>query len=314
MNDETKFVGIDVSKAKLDVFIRPTNKSLTVSNDEKDINTLTKLLKKIEPKLIVLEATGGLETNVATDLFASNLPVVVVNPRQVRDFAKATGRLAKTDAIDAEVIAHFAEAVKPEVRQLPDSFTKELSSLTTRRRQIVQMIVIEKNRLASAPRDIHPHIIEHIKWLEESLNDLDDQISKTIKSSPIWKKKDDILKSTPGIGKVVSITLLSQLPEIGTLNRKQIAALTGVAPFNRDSGTFKGSRSVWGGRTNVRSVLYMGTLVAIRHNAVIKEFYQRLIDNGKAKKVALVACMRKLLVILNTMLKTNTYWQTKSEF
>jgi len=311
MKNPKVFVGIDVSKAQLDVEIRPTSEKLTVANDESCIAKLVGHLQAKDPALIVLEATGGFETAIVAALAASGLPVVVVNPRRVRDFAKATGKLAKTDTIDAAVLADFAETLKPEIRALPDEATKKFSALVTRRRQIVEMIVAEKNRLASAPEHIRPEIIAHISWLKSRLKDLDNNLNKTIHKSPIWKEKDDLLKSTPGIGEVVSCTLLADLPELGILNRKQIAALVGVAPFCRDSGTLQGKRTVWGGRAHVRSALYMGTLSAIRYNPTIKEFYLRLIGDGKAPKVALVACMRKLLTILNSMIKHQTSWQTK---
>jgi transposase len=258
-----------------------------------------------------MEATGGYENVIAATLVASNFKVAVVNPRQVRDFAKATGKLAKTDIIDSYVLAEFAKVIKPEVRPLPDEFTRELSALVTRRKQITEMITAEKNRLSGAPENIKPEIESHIIWLKSRLKDIDNNLSKSIHKSPVCKKKIDLLKSTPGIGPVVSYTLLASLPELGTLNRRQIAALVGVAPFCRDSGTLRGKRTVWGGRANVRSALYMGTLVATKHNPVIKAFYDRLIGAGKAPKVALTACMRKLLVILNAMLKHQTPWQAE---
>lgn len=311
MDKSDVFVGIDVSKANLDVGIIPESKQLSVANNKSGMDNLVSHLRKTKPALIVMEATGGLEVKVAGALAASCLPVVVVNPRQVRDFAKATGKLAKTDAIDAFVLAKFAKVIRPEVRVLPDDASKKLKSLLVRRRQIVEMITAETNRLNSAPYHIQGEIKDHINWLKSRLNSLDLDLDKTIKQSPIWQEKVDLLKSTPGIGPVVSFTLLADLPELGTLNRKQIAALAGVAPFCCDSGTFRGKRMVWGGRANVRSALYMSALVATRHNPVIKEFYERLVKAGKAPKVALVACMRKLLTILNTMVKHNTPWQIK---
>lgn len=311
MGKSNVFVGIDVSKANLDVGIIPESKQLSVANNKSGIDNLVSHLRKTKPALIVMEATGGLEVKVAGALAAACLPVVVVNPRQVRDFAKATGKLAKTDALDAFVLAKFAKAIRPEVRVLPDDATKKLKSLLTRRRQIVEMVTAETNRLNSAPYHIQGEIKDHINWLKSRLNSLDKDLDKTIKQSPIWQEKADLLKSTPGIGPVVSFALLADLPELGTLNRKQIAALAGVAPFCRDSGTFKGKRMIWGGRANVRSALYMSALVAVRHNPVIKEFYERLIKAGKAPKVALTACMRKLLTILNTMVKHKTPWQIK---
>lgn len=311
MDKSDVFVGIDVSKANLDVGIIPESKQLSVANSKSGIDTLVSHLRKIKPTLVVLEATGGLEVKVVSALAVVSLPVVVVNPRQVRDFAKATGKLAKTDTLDAFVLAEFAKVIRPEIRVLPDEASKKLKSLLTRRHQIVEMITAEKNRLSSAPYHIQGEIKDHINWLKSRLDFLDKGLDEAIKQSPIWQEKVDLLKSAPGIGNVVSFTLLAHLPELGTLNRKQIAALVGVAPFCRDSGTFRGKRMVWGGRANVRSALYMSALVAARHNPVIKEFYERLIKAGKAPKVALVACMRKLLTILNSMIKHKTPWQIK---
>ena len=257
---------------------------------------------------MVLEATGGLEVPLASALAAAALPVAVVNPRQVRDFAKATGRLAKTDALDAQVLAHFAEAVRPAIRQLRDADTQELNAMTTRRNQVMTMLVAERNRLGRALPAVPASIQAHIAWLEQELKDLDDGLRQTLRRSPAWREKDDLLPSVPGVGEQLSVSLLAYLPELGTLNRKQIAALVGVAPINRDSGTMRGRRGVWGGRARVRMVLYMGALVASRHNPVIRQFYQRLLAAGKSKKVALTACMRKLLVILNGMVKSGQRW------
>ena len=236
------------------------------------------------------------------------LPVVVVNPRQVRDFARATGKLAKTDALDAAVLAHFGEAVKPQVRPLRDTETQDLNSLVARRRQLMSMMLSEKNRLGIAASAVRPSIKEHIEWLQRKLDDLDRGLRQTIRRSPVWREKDDLLRSVPGVGEQISLTLLAYLPELGTLDRRQIATLVGVAPFNRDSGTLRGRRSVWGGRARVRAALYMGALVATRYNPVIRDFYQRLLTAGKPKKVALTACMRKPLVILNSMLKHRSPW------
>jgi transposase len=293
MTKEEVFVGIDVSKAHLNFCASCKVKELTVKNDKAGINTLVSHLLPIKPVLIVLEASGGWEAALATALYLANLPVVIVNPRQVRHFAKAKGRLAKTDTIDARVLAQFAKAIKPKVRRQKDLPTKELSALVSRRRQITEMLTAEKNRLQTAPKCIQEEIKEHIRWLKARIKDLDDQLFKAIKKSPIWKRKVDLLKSIPGIGPVISCSLLADLPELGTLNRKQIAALVGVAPYNKDSGALKGKRRVWGGRGKVRAALYMGTLVAIRYNPVIKEFYQRLIKTGKVPKVALtLVCAR----------------------
>ena len=237
--------------------------------------------------------------------------MVIVNPRPVRDFARATGTLAKTDALDAAVLAHFADAVRPAVRPLRDAETQVLNSLVARRHQLIDILVAEKNRLGTAISAVRPRIEAHIAWLEQELNDVDEGLRQTLRSSPVWREKDDILRTVPGVGEQLSLTLLAHLPELGTLNRRQIAALVGVAPFNRDSGTMRGKRRVWGGRSRVRAVLYMGTLAASRFNPVIRDYYQRLLAAGKPKKVALVACMRKLLVILNAMLKQRSPWRAQ---
>ena len=242
---------------------------------------------------------------------AAALPVVVVNPRQVRDFARATGTLAKTDALDAAVLAHFADAVRPSVRPLRDAETQVLNSLVARRHQMMTMLVSEKNRVGTAISAVRPRIEAHIAWLEQELKDLDEGLRQTLLRSPVWREKDDLLRTVPGVGEQVSLTLLAYLPELGTLDRRQIAALVGVAPFNRDSGTLRGKRAVWGGRSRVRGVLYMGALTATRWNPVIRDFYQKLLAAGKPKKLALVACMRKLLVILNAMLKHGASWGDK---
>lgn len=302
-------VGIDVSKARLDVACRPSGDRWAAANDPPGIARLVDRLRGLSPTLIVLEATGGLELPPTGTLAAAGLPVVVVNARQVRDFAKATGQLAKTDAIDAAVLAHFAEAVRPALRPLPDAATQALSALMMRRRQLIEMRTAEQNRLGSAPASVRSRIRAHLTWLTRELAHLDDDLTQTIRESPVWCEKDDLLQSTPAVGPVLARTLLAALPELGTLNRKQIAALVGVAPLNRDSGTLRGRRIVWGGRAHVRAALYMSALVATRYNPVIRAFYQRLCAAGKAKKVALTACMHKLLTILNTMLKHGTRWQ-----
>lgn len=302
------FVGIDVSKNALEVALRPSAARWTVANDEAGIATLVERLRALPPTLIVLEATGGLELPL-TGALAVDLPVVVVNPRQVRDFAKATGQLAKTDAIDAAVLAQFAEAVRPAIRPRPDAATQALSALLTRRRQLLEMRTAEQNRVGSAPASVRPRIRAHLTWLTRELVSLDDDLATAIRQSPVWCEKDDLLQSTPAVGPVLATTLLAELPELGTLNRKQIAALVGVAPLNRDSGTLRGRRLVWGGRAQVRAALYMSALVATRYNPVIRAFYQRLCAAGKAKKVALTACMHKLLTILNTLLKHGTRWR-----
>jgi transposase len=307
--EHERFVGIDVSKATLEVASRPGGFRWTVQNEEKGIQDLVARLQSESPSLVVLEATGGLQVPVVAALAAVKIPVVVVNPRQVRDFAKATGRLAKTDAIDADVIAHFGEAVRPEVRPLRDPETQELADLLTRRRQLVDMLTAEKNRLATARKKVRKDIKAHLVWLEKRIKDVDTDLAKRIKQSPVWREKDEILQSVPGVGPVLSVTLLAGLPELGTLNRREVAALVGVAPLNRDSGQHQGKRCVWGGRARVRSVLYMCTLSAIRWNPAIRPFYQRLMQTGKTHKVATTACARKLLTILNAMMKTNKPWR-----
>ena len=293
------FVGIDVSKDCLDVAVRPTGEAWQVSHDSRGISGLVERLGELAPQLVVLEATGGMEMALAGELAASKLAIAVVNPRHVRDFARAAGKLAKTDALDAQVLAHFAEAMRPACRPLPDAASQELRALVARRRQLVEMITAEKNRLRTAAPRIRPKVKEHIRWLEGSLVDLDRDMEDFMRSSPMWRDKDQLLRSTPGVGPVVSMTLLSDLPELGALNRGEIAALVGVAPFNRDSGALRGKRTVWGGRRQVRAALYMAALVATRYNPVLRDFYQRLCEAGKPKKVALTACMRKLLTILN---------------
>ena len=302
------FVGIDVSKARLDVAVRPWGQSESVTNDEAGIKSLVKRLGEIQPALIVLEATGGVERQLTRALVNAELPVVVINPRQVRDFAKATGQLAKTDSIDALVLARFAEAVRPALRPLPDEVTLELRGLIARRRQLTEMIVVERNRLGGASKTVRKRIDAHVRWLEAELQRADGDLDQSIRQSPIWQDKEDLLRSIPGIGPVISRTLLAELPELGGLNRKQIASLVGIAPLNRDSGTLRGRRAIWGGRASVRAALYMAALVASRRNSVISVFYKRLRTAGKAPKVALVACMRKLLTIINSMINHKTRW------
>jgi len=308
MDGEKRFVGIDVAKAQLEVFIRPGGETFSVANDEVAIG---ELLRQLEPAdFVILEATGGLEMPVASALAAAGIAVAIVNPRQVRDFARATGRLAKTDRLDAEVLARFGEAVRPEARPLADEQAQALEALVTRRRQLVEMLTAEKNRRARAPKALHRSIDEHIRWLEKRLSSFDDQLDELIRDTPLWRERDELLRSVPGVGKVLSSTLLAQLPELGMLNRKQIAALAGLAPFNHDSGSMRGSRCIWGGRAQVRRVLYMAVVAAVRSNPVIKNFYTQLRARGKYPKSALTACMRKLLVILNAILHNKTHWQT----
>ena len=308
MKQEETYVGIDVAKARVDVAVRPGGDVWSVDYDEQAVSELVSCLRTAEPTTVLLEATGGLEVPLVSALAAAALPVVVVNPRQVRDFARATGKLAKTDALDAQVLAHFAEAVRPSVRPLRDADTQELNSLTTRPNQLVAMLVSEKNRLGRASYSVRPSIQSHITWLEQELSDLDNDLREALRRSPVWREKDDLLRSVPGVGEQLSLSLLAYLPELGTLNRKQIAALVGVAPFNRDSGPRRGKRSVWGGRIRVRATLYMAALSASRYNPVLRVFYQRLLAAGKPKKVALTACMRKLLTILNAMIKSGQHW------
>ncbi len=308
MSSSGVFVGIDVSKAHLDVAVRPTEEEWRSQNTETGVNEVVDRLKELDPSLVVLEATGKLENAVASGLAVQGVPVVVVNPRQVRDFAKSTGQLAKTDALDARVIAHFAEAVRPEPRPLRDEQANHLSSLLSRRRQLGEMLTAERNRLRSADRKMRRRLKVHITWLKKELLEIDDDLDNAVRESPLWRVKDDILKSFPGIGTVVSTTLIAELSELGDLNSKEIAALAGVAPLNRDSGTLAGRRTVWGGRARVRTALYMAALVASRHNPVIKEFYLRLCERGKPKKVVLTACMRKILLIVNSMIKNKQMW------
>ena len=309
MEQAPRYAGIDVAKAKVDVAVRPTGQKWSMAYDKRGVRELISQMKEMSPALVVLEASGGLELPLVAALAAAELPVVVVNPRQVRDFARATGTLAKTDALDAAVLAHFADAVRPSVRPLRDAETQALNSLTARRHQVMTMLVSEKNRLGTAISAVRPRIEAHVTWLEQELDDLDHGLRETLRQSPVWREKDDLLRTVPGVGEQLSLTLLAHLPELGALNRREIAALVGVAPFNRDSGTLRGTRTVWGGRARVRAALYMGALVASRHNPVIRDFYQRLVASGKPKKMALVACMRKLLVILNSILRHGSPWR-----
>ncbi len=308
MEAESPYVGIDVSKNQLDIAVRPAGDTWSMPNDVSGITEVVQGLAQLHPVLVVLEATGGLQMPLAAALATAGLPLAMVNPRQVRDFARAIGRLAKTDRLDAQVLAHFAEAVRPTPYPLPDAQTQELTALLTRRHQVVERLTAEKNRLRSARELVHRRVQDHICWLEQELADLDDDLERTLRKSPLWREKDNLLRSVPGIGRVVSITLLADLPELGTLSRHQIAALVGVAPLNRDSGRFRGKRMVWGGRARVRAALYMAALTASRYNPIIKAFYHRLCEAGKARKVALTACMRKLLIILNSMVKHRQTW------
>ena len=302
------FMGIDVSKARLDVAVLPDGPVRSFANDDAGGGELVAWAQTLGLQLIVLEATGGLEMLITGLLTAAGLPVAVMNPRQIRDFAKACGTLAKTDVIDAKTIARFGQALKPTPRPLKDEHTQALNALIVRRRQIVDMLTAEKNRLAMAHPRVHKDIKQTIAWLEKRLGNVNSDLDSAIKASPVWRAKEDILTSVKGVGPVLSTTLLCALPELGKLNRRQISALVGVCPFNRDSGTQRGRRTIFGGRADVRAVLYMGALAAIRSNPIIKAFYTRLIKAGKLPKVAITACMRKLLTILNAMLRNNQKW------
>ncbi|CAN5889759.1 IS110 family transposase [soil metagenome] len=303
------FIGIDVAKAHLEFACRPSGETGAVPNEEDGIRELITRCQALAPTLIVLEATGGYEAAVVAALAAAGLPVVVANPRQVRDFAKATGQLAKTDALDAQVLALFAERVRPGPRPLPSEAVQALDALLTRRRQLLGMLTAERNRLLVAPPAVRRDLQQHIRFLERRVRDADAELHTAVKASPAWRVKDDLLQSVPGVGRVVSLTLLAELPELGRLSSKEIAALVGVAPLARDSGTLRGKRLVYGGRAPVRAVLYMAALVASRRNPIIRAFYQRLRAAGKPAKVALTACMRKLLIILNAMMRSGTPWR-----
>jgi len=301
-------IGIDVSKASLDVAVHQTGAFSSLPNDAAGIRSLVARLRRLKPQLVLLEASGGYERKLLDALSSAGLPAALVNPRQLRDFARATGVLAKTDKIDALVLARFAATVRPELRRLSDARERDLSALQARRRQLVEMLTAEGNRLEKAPPIAAREIKGHIRDLERRLGTLDKTLQDLVRSNPDWQLKAQLLRSVPGIGPVLASTILANLPELGDLNRRQIAALVGVAPLNRDSGVLRGKRSVWGGRSHVRAALFMNALVASRYNPIIKAFYQRLCAAGKPKKVALVACMRKLLTILNSMLRNRTTW------
>ena len=309
MNSTAAFVGIDVAKAHLDVAVRPEGTHRRVPNIATGIAELQETLLAVQPALIVLEATGGHETVVATTLASAGLPVAVVNPRQVRQFARAIGQLAKTDVLDAHLRARFAEVVRPTPRPLRDEAAQALAALVARRRQVVEMLVAEQQRLSTQPAALRERVQEHIDWLREERERLDGDLQTQLRQRPAWRTTDDLLRSVPGVGPVVAATLVAELPELGRLNRKQIAALVGVAPLACESGTLRGRRIVWGGRAQVRAVLYMSTVAALRWNCVIRGFYDRLREAGKPAKVALTACMRKLLTILNAMVRRQMHWQ-----
>lgn len=308
---EPIFIGIDVAKDRLDVNIQPSGEVFDVARDERGLAELVHRLQPLGVTLIALEATGGYEVVVAATLAAAALPVAVVNPRQIRDFARATGRLAKTDALDAHTIAVFASTVRPAARAVADAQTRVLGELVARRRQLVEMLVAEQNRrrLIEQPA-LRRRLDAHIHWLERAIRELENDIDTTVRSSPIWRATENLLRSVPGVGPITAHTLIAELPELGCLDRRKIAALVGVAPINRDSGTLRGRRMIAGGRASVRHVLYMATLAAIRHNPVIAAFYQRLVTAGRPGKLALTAAMRKLLVILNAILRDERPWRT----
>jgi transposase len=305
------FVGIDVAKDRLDVHLRPADEAFALGRDGAGLEALVERLMALAPTLVVLEATGGFEVVVAGALAAAGLPLVVVNPRQIRDFARATGRLAKTDRLDAEAIARFAEAVQPAPRPVPSAAAQALGELVARRRQLVAMITSEgqRRRQARDPR-LGRRLEAHLVWLQKELSALETDLDDAVRATPAWRVAEDLLASVPGIGKTSARMLIAELPELGSLDRRKIAALVGVAPINRDSGTCRGRRMVMGGRASVRTALYMPTLTAIRHHPALHAFYQRLIGRGRPANVAITACMRKLLVILNAILRDHRPWQT----
>lgn len=305
------YVGIDVAKARLDVAVRPSGEQWISATDAASVDELVGRLQGLRPELIVLEATGGREGPTVAALAAAGLPVAVVNPRQVRDFARAVGQLAKTDILDAQILAHFAQVIHPTPRPLPDTQAQELAALLARRRQLIQMQTAERQRLDTALPRVRSQIERHLVWLEAELTDLDQTLQDQVQASPVWREREELLRSVPGIGPATALSLLAELPELGRLDRKAIAALVGVAPLSCESGTWRGRRIVWGGRARVRTALYMAALVASRHNPIIAAFYQRLCAAGKPKKVALTACMHKLLIILNAMVRQGMPWSVR---
>ena len=308
--EHTICVGIDVAKDHLDVHVRPIDESFRVPHDEAGVVTLLARLRTVAPTIVVLEASGGYEVALTAALASAGLPVAVVNPRQIRDYARAVGQLAKTDRLDAQIIARFAEAVRPEPRPVPDAQAQALGELIARRRQLVDMLTAEQNRRRLLrDRRLQHHVDAHIKGLEEALRRLDHDLTTLVRSTPAWREADDLLRYAKGIGPVTSCTLIADLPELGCLDRRRIAALVGVAPFARDSGVFRGRRMIAGGRPHIRRVLYMATLAAIKHNPVIRAFHHRLVAAGRPSKVAITAAMRKLLTILNAMLRDRRPWQ-----
>lgn len=302
------FVGIDVAKEKVDVAVRPTGEKWEARNDEQGRKELVQRLRTLSPTLVVLEATGGYEVELALALTDASMAVRIVNPRQVRDFAKGKGLLAKTDGLDAGILAEYAETYQPEARALPDEEAREMAALLSRRRQLIDMKTAENNRLEHARGEVRKRILAHVAWLKGEIERTERNLDDKIRRSPLYVEKNERLQSVPGVGKQTALSLILNLPELGTLDRKQIAALAGVAPFNRDSGKRRGKKSIWGGRAQVRAVLYMAAVVASRHNKVIRVFYEKLLAAGKPKKLALTACMRKLLTILNSMTRSGSSW------
>lgn len=308
---ERRFVGIDVAKGTLVMGVEEREETREFPNDTKGLAQIVRDLRELKPELIVLEATGGYEKGITRALVEAELPVVVVNPRHVREFAKSCGVSAKTDALDARVLARFAAAVRPEIRQIAGGTHSEFEALLVRRRQMIEMLVAEKNRLQMSNRAVQASIRKHIRWLEEQLRQLDAQLDQKIQDSDVWRQKEEILTSTPGVGKGLARTLIAELPELGHLPRRPLAALAGVAPFNVDSGRFRGQRHIWGGRSAVRTALYMASLSATRCNPILRALYERLLKAGKPRKVARVACMRKLLLLLNAMLRDGSTWSPR---
>jgi transposase len=302
------FIGIDISKTQMDVAVWDNEETWEFENEAEGWQEMVEIAKELKPSLIVVEASGGIEQRVVAELYLEELPIAIVNPTRVRNFARSTGQLAKTDKLDARLIAHFAQAVRPKVRPLRTAEQEHLNALVTRRRQVVQILTAEKNRRSTTHNTLSKRLQQHIEWLNAELEGLDEEIEQYIQESPSWRKNAALLRSVPGVGPVTASTLLAALPELGTRNRQQIAALVGVAPLNKDSGKMRGKRRVFGGRAPVRRALYMATLVATRVNPVIRSFYEHLLAQGKEKKVALTACMRKLLVILNSMIRNQQTW------
>ena len=308
MTETETIIGIDVSKAYLDLWVRPGGRARRCDYGKAELSEVVLELSRLKPDGIIVEATGGLEVPLVAELSAADLPVVVVNPRQVREFGRASGRLAKTDRMDAQLLADFGATMRPEARPLPDACLRELRALVTRRRQLIGMQTQERNRRRQAPERVVQQIQEHLVLLGEQVAQLDRDIAALMESNAVWRAQATLLRTIPGVGPILTATLIAHLPELGKASHKEIAALVGVAPYNRDSGTMRGKRTVWGGRRQLRSVLYMATLVAAQYNPTIRAFDQRLRAAGKAPKVALTACMRKLLTICNAMIKTATPW------